>query len=233
MILNRYIEQNLDFLKFIPAGLNDEDGSENDENRPRTTNDTEIDELAALGGPGSGRYPKGSGGGLLLSQSKLAKAQQNPLAHPTNLMGLPDTMMGDATVIDEGHVRNYVAAYGEECKPAKLPKGIKRGVPGECYKNASLLLMRDSSLTYVEGFARPQQSGEMDVAYLHGWIVDKNGNVIDNTWPHPEHNQYFGVRYDRMKYLEHIYKARMYGVLSGSDKLLNETVTTGGTKLRT
>jgi len=155
-------------------------------------------------------------------QQELAAKQTNPLAHPLFVLGMENAISNE-------HER-YVAAYGEEFKGIPLPDDVERGTIKECYKNASLLVMMRPDLTYVEGFAKSARTG--DLSFLHAWAVDKQGNVIDPTWPTPDKNQYFGVKYDREKYLQYLYKAKLYGVLGSTFKNAMNAIDTGGKKLR-
>lgn len=71
---------------------------------------------------------------------------------------------------------------GRRFNPQALPKGYRRGTPKQCYANAYRLVDSDPDLTYVEGLALPDF---VDIPIAHAWAVDKNGNVIDNTWKTP------------------------------------------------
>lgn len=57
-------------------------------------------------------------------------------------------------------------------------RGVKLAAPKQCFKNAAEQTRKDSSLTYVEGYAF--QSG---MPIQHAWTVNQEGKVIDNTWP--------------------------------------------------
>lgn len=150
-------------------------------------------------------------------QQSLAEAQTNPLAHPLFVIGEANNVAG----------QRYIAAYGEEFTPQSLPSQYKRGEMKECYKNASLLVMANRDLDFVEGIAYSN-----DMPFMHAWAVDKAGRVVDPTWEHPEKCQYFGVKYDRSKYLKYLYKAKIYGVLSSTQKNAEKAVDTGGSALR-
>jgi hypothetical protein len=153
-------------------------------------------------------------------QQRLSDAQTNPLAHPTMVIGGSNAP----------EVLRYVAAYGEEHKAAPLPDGVQRGIPKECYKNASLLVLERSDLTYAEGFA---QVGSLPgLTFQHAWAVTKDGTVVDPTWDDPENSKYFGVRYERKAYLQYLYKAKLYGVLGSTTRNAREAVRTGARKLR-
>lgn len=154
------------------------------------------------------------------TQEQRAAAQTHPLAHP-------DFVIGGS---NNPAVHRYVAAYGEAHTPAPLPEGIEQGAPRECYKNASLLVMGHPELTYAEGFAKSDRTGEM--VFQHAWAVTKDGVVVDPTWDTPEKNEYFGVRYERAAYLKYLYTAKIYGVLGSTEKNVRMAVATGGAKLR-
>jgi predicted ABC-type ATPase len=199
-------------------------------------------EVRALGGKGSGNFghkgrPGEVGGsasdGTSLSpkaqreqekrkQQELADAQENPLAHPMVVLGRPH-LFG---------IENYVAAYGEEFTPTPLPEDVERGPMGQCYRNATLLVLSrpDLDLDFAEGFA--QSSGTGSLSFMHAWAVTKDGKVLDPTWDKPEDGKYFGVRYDRRSYLKDISRRKYYGVLGANDKGAQKVIDTGGVKLR-
>lgn len=165
------------------------------------------------------------------NQAELAAKQGNPLAHPDVVFGTPGNSPG---LTQKDYVR-YVAAYGQEYKAAPLPKDISLGVPNECYKNASLLVLEHEDMTYVEGFAYP--SPKQDIPVLHAWAVKKDGTVVDNTFRYqlgmdPTKVRYFGIQYNRSKYLAYLYKAKMYGVLGSTDKNALKAIQNGGRHLR-
>lgn len=118
----------------------------------------------------------------------------------------------------------YVEDLGTDWHGSPLPKGVERGTPKECYRNASMLVMYDSNLDYAEGFF--MAPGLLPI--YHAWAVTKDGKVIDNTVSEPERNAYRGIVYPREKYLKMIYKAKMYGVLGGDDKTAVKVLKNGG-----
>lgn len=85
----------------------------------------------------------------------------------------------------------FILKYGREFKPQPLPKEFKRGPIKMCYNNAANLTLwrpnEPEKYIYCEGYA----AGIIPVP--HAWVIDFDGNVIDNTWADPEHSQYFGV----------------------------------------
>jgi len=133
------------------------------------------------------------------------------LAHPLVLLGGGVSGVSDKTVSD------YLEANGKEWEASELPDGIERGEKKECYKNASQLTINNSELDYVEGIAYTDKLG-LELGFLHAWAATKDGKVVDNTWGEPEKCTYFGVKYDKAKYLSHLAKTGVYGVLGGEVK---------------
>jgi len=196
------------------------DGLEPDEN------------LEALGGKGSGNFGhagrKGEIGGSapgsaeaeaaeIAHQEQLSHAQTDPLAHP-------DFVIGGAS----GPAKRYVAAYGERFEAASLPDDIRKGIEKQCYRNTSLMVMENPDLDYAEGWATHPDVVGGQLAFQHAWGVTKDGKVVDPTWQHPEKASYFGIRYDREKYLKYLYKAKLYGVLGSTDENARKAMATGG-----
>jgi DNA topoisomerase-1 len=191
----------------------------------------------ALGGPGSGNFGHAGRPGEIggsgnsdrakneadvneaTKQQALAEKQTHPLANPPFVLGMED-----------GRAVRYVAAYGEEHMAAPLPDNIERGKLRECYKNASMTVLLNQELDYAEGFATNAKTGSF--VFQHAWAVTKDGTVVDSTWDEPEKGQYFGVRYDRDKYLKYLYKAKHYGVLGSIDEHSRKAIDTGGNGLR-
>jgi hypothetical protein len=122
----------------------------------------------------------------------------------------------------------YLEKNGQEYKAAKLPDDVERGVPKECFKNASQLVIGRDDLEYVEGIAYPGSLRDSGLGFLHAWAVKKDGTVVDNTWDKPEDAKYFGVKYDRNAYMKHLMKTEMYGVFGGKDSVTREVLERGG-----
>lgn len=86
-------------------------------------------------------------------------------------------------------IEAFLLAHGKHYKPHSRPKGVKLGPAKLCFMNAFLLANDNpDAYTYVEGFAVPKGIG---LPLEHAWCVDKDGNVIDNTWG--DATEYFGV----------------------------------------
>ncbi len=133
------------------------------------------------------------------------------IADPPAIMGLGR--------LEGFRVTSYLKQAGaKEGRVAVLPKGIKRMPAKMCYKNASRLVLGNKDYAYVEGIAYPK--GDTNLGFLHAWAVDvKTGKVIDPTWVSPEKARYFGVTYDRSKYIKHLTKTEQFGVLGGDVKV--------------
>lgn len=62
------------------------------------------------------------------------------------------------------------------CKPALKPSDVPWGRKQQCFRNALELASENPDYTYVEGYAF------FMIPIHHAWVVDRSGNVIDNTW---------------------------------------------------
>jgi hypothetical protein len=127
-------------------------------------------------------------------------------------------------------VTSYLKQNGAvEKQGSPLPKDVRKGQLGQCYANASkLVLDHGDKYDYAEGYAQPKGS---PFAYLHGWAVDKkSGQVVDRTWDNPQDAKYYGVTYDRQKYISHIARTGHHGVLGGSFESAVEVLKKGGIK---
>lgn len=69
---------------------------------------------------------------------------------------------------------DFILQRGREWKPGKVcwAKGKMN-----CFRHASKAALRNRDYTYVEGYAA------LIIPVHHAWIVDKNGFVIETTWP--------------------------------------------------
>lgn len=133
-------------------------------------------------------------------------------------------------VIGAHHSSEAISGYLEknkakEFKAAKLPKKVTRGQLGHCYENATLAVIHNPELQYAEGVAFSAATGEL--GYLHAWAVDKDGSVVDPTWDEPEKGRYYGVVYDKAKYLSHARKTGYYGVLGNIFENANKVMKRG------
>lgn len=153
-------------------------------------------------------------------QRAMAAANAHPLANQPFVLGMENDVGGETVA--------YVSAYGQEFPSQDTPAMYGRGTPRECYKNASLLVVGNKDLTYAEGWGIPKNG----LAFMHAWAVDKQGKVVDNTWEDSANVKYFGVKYDREKYLKALYRKKVYGVLGGEFDFARHVIETGGRELR-
>lgn len=72
-----------------------------------------------------------------------------------------------------------VLECGTMMEPKPLPKTIKMGQPRVCYANCQRLVLKNRSLTYVEGYA---MAAGVSLPLHHAWLLDTDGYVIDPTW---------------------------------------------------
>lgn len=84
------------------------------------------------------------------------------------------------------------------------------GELGLCYQNAYDLARDDKHLTYCEGYA----ISDCGTVLQHGWVVDKQGYVIDPTWYNGQ--QYFGVAFKWRAVTKSAVKTKHYGMVLDS-----------------
>ena len=84
-------------------------------------------------------------------------------------------------------IYDFVHQRGQSFVPQKLPKGYKRGIIKECFRNALLLANSEPNLIYCEGYA----CGAVIPVY-HAWCCDGKGKVLEVTWDKPG-SEYIGV----------------------------------------
>ena len=103
-------------------------------------------------------------------------------------------------------LERFILECGQDFKPAKRPKGLRKMTDKQCYRNATVL-SRERGLHYAEGFAASI------IPVLHAWCVDDNGTVIDPTWRHPETAAYRGFIIPQEILAREILRNGYYGVL--------------------
>jgi hypothetical protein len=108
-------------------------------------------------------------------------------------------------------------AYGRRMEivtetPARIPAGRKRECYGNCVK-ALILEGAQDELFYAEGYATDR--GGLWPPTQHGWLVDRQGRVIDPTWDDAADHFYYGVVFRTRFVLDMLEKADMEpGILS-------------------
>ena len=89
----------------------------------------------------------------------------------------------------------------------QMPPGEKRCRKSQCYMNAYRLAEAHPELDYVEGVAISGNLIPMD----HAWCADREGRVVDPTWPDGHH--YVGVPL-RMGFVRRtVFAKKTYGVV--------------------
>jgi hypothetical protein len=96
-----------------------------------------------------------------------------------------------------------VLECGRVMEPKPLPKNIKQGQPRVCYANCQRLILKNRSLTYVEGYAMAQG---VSIPLQHAWLLDTDGYVIDPTWE-PSGCCYLGIAF-RTAWVKSIWNSR-------------------------
>jgi hypothetical protein len=96
----------------------------------------------------------------------------------------------------------FILEHGQVFNNTNPPPRFKLGKAKECFSNSwDYICDREHlDLTYVEGMAGVP--GQLEV--LHGWVVDKHGNVIDPTWKHHPEIEYIGIPFDWKWFNKHI-----------------------------
>jgi 2'-5' RNA ligase len=89
----------------------------------------------------------------------------------------------DAIIRDEGRYWKPISD--------RLPPGVRRGSPNNCFGNALDVARAHRDLIYVEGYANPKGLFPLK----HAWVVDGNGTVYDVTWSEPG-TEYYGIAFD-------------------------------------
>lgn len=105
--------------------------------------------------------------------------------------------------------QGFIYRHGTEYEPQPCPKGIPKGTPSECYRNAALLALENDDFTYVEGVALPDFA---PIPIEHAWVVDKKGRVIDNTWKTPG-SEYIGIPISQSELSRMLVETEVYGLL--------------------
>lgn len=107
-------------------------------------------------------------------------------------------MVGDYYCLEDFVLQNGID-FG-----ARMPHRFKMGRAGYCYANASRLSAR-AGLIYCEGYAL----GIIPV--MHAWCVDRDGNVIDNTWRTGV--SYYGIAIKRTYVAKALLRQKTYGII--------------------
>jgi hypothetical protein len=125
-----------------------------------------------------------------------------------NYLRVSDEMQQKA-VGDRMKAKGMRSMYGfilEHGRPMalKLNSTHKRGPMRQCFMNAVKMATSGRLVTYCEGFALGST-----MPMLHAWCVDREGRVLDPTWPYPD-AAYHGVPFKLDYVLRRVVKAECY-----------------------
>jgi hypothetical protein len=111
---------------------------------------------------------------------------------------------GDASAHPYASQADFILKHGRAFEWRALPRGVRMGVPRQCFRNAVRLALRRPGLySYVEGYAVNTLVAGYPVA--HAWCIDQEGFVVDSTWD--EGADYFGVPF-QVEYVRRMGGAR-------------------------
>lgn len=114
----------------------------------------------------------------------------------------------------------FVLRYGRDYQIDRNSFAGPRGQPKMCFMNATLLALRDHSLTYVEGFVSVR-----GIPISHAWCA-KGDHVIDPTLVLESagdkhcYDEYFGVPFHTEYLIKATLRNGVYGLL---DEFANKT----------
>lgn len=106
-------------------------------------------------------------------------------------------------------MERFVLRNGTVFKGNPLPRPFKQGRVKECYSNSASAALRNSRLTYYEGFG---VSDDLPIAMSHAWCMLGN-KVIDLTWRRPTTRHYMGVPVSLEVLTQELLRNGVYGIL--------------------
>lgn len=174
--------------------------------------------------PNQPRAPRGTEeGGQWISAGAAARkaAGLSAEARNENEEELKNCLAMVDRVSSRSSIESYVLKNGQFYNPVSKPKNIKFGKVRECFSNAAHLVWDNpDEYTYVEGYAFPDF---MNIPIHHAWVVDKDNNVIDNTW-RTIGRAYFGVPIKSEDLNRVLLDSGTFGVLDYSKKSFRNLV---------
>lgn len=119
-------------------------------------------------------------------------------------------------------MQRFVRKHGAEGRAlAKLPKKVRKGEKRQCFMNAYRLAAYHD-FRYVEGYGISHNVPGLLIH--HAWVLDKDGNVIDNTWDNPAGSLYFGVEFPFSEVEAETSKSGVYAVLDNGIGINHEYI---------
>lgn len=105
---------------------------------------------------------------------------------------------------------DFMLKYGKDYPIGPKTFSLPKKRQGQCFMNATHLVLEDRSLTYVEG-----QVIIYGVPIDHAWVVDPDGFVLENTLRADKENifSYFGVPFRTDYVLKATQRNSVYGLL--------------------
>lgn len=88
------------------------------------------------------------------------------------------------------------------------PQGVRKMTDKMCFRNAANMVVGDSSLIYVEGYA----ASSIGFPCHHAWVVTRTGVLIDPTW-RKVGTEYFGIPFNREYLFTVMARSGVYGIL--------------------
>jgi hypothetical protein len=125
-------------------------------------------------------------------------------------------MQVDAFGRDQARLAAWMLDHGREFTVDERTFKGRRMRPKSCFENATKMVLRDASLTYVEGYV------SVLIPIHHAWVMRKDGSIIDPTLSLKTLNGtartidgYFGVPFSYDYLAECISINKVYGILDG------------------
>jgi hypothetical protein len=130
-------------------------------------------------------------------------------------------MQVDAFGREHARLAAWLLDHGREFTVDERTFKGRRMRAKECFGNATRMVVRDPSLTYVEGYVTAL------IPIHHAWVMRKDGSIIDPTLSLKMLNGgtrvidgYFGVPFSYDYLAECLTANRVYGILDGMNATL-------------
>lgn len=112
----------------------------------------------------------------------------------------------------------FILRHGRAFEPDLLTFKGWTGEPKNCFGNAAMVVLtKDPTLTYVEGYA------DAIIPFHHAWLTRDDGTIIDPTLRLEDREgenprAYFGVPFDSDFVRRFILRTQTFGLLDGMSK---------------